>query len=102
MSATWNKEIKMSLQVTLESKESRNISLWTDEGINAAAENCGLGVDKTEELFELYADFKRAHNDCQKLAAINPLLATRYIEQLFETEELLDRKAKKILGNYAH
>lgn len=92
----------MSLQITLESKESRNISLWTDEGINSAAENCGLGVDKTEELFALYDDFKRAHDDCQKLCAINPLMATRYIEQLFETEELIDRKAKKILGNYAH
>jgi hypothetical protein len=59
-------------------------------------------VDKTEELFELYADFKRAHNDCKKLSAINPLMATRYIQQLFETEELLDRKAEKILGKYAY
>lgn len=92
----------MSLQITLESKESRNISLWTDAGINTAAENFGLGEDKTQELFALYADFKRAHNDCHKLTAINPLLTTRYIQQLFETEELLDRKAKKILGNYAH
>jgi hypothetical protein len=92
----------MSLQITLVSKESRKINLWTDAGINAALKNCELTEIESAELNALFNDYKRAHNDCRKLAAINPILTTRYIQQLFETEELLDRKAEKILENYAH
>lgn len=73
----------------------KQIDKLRQEGVQAFVR---IGDNRWEELAELKLDAERAKQDYDRLCAVNPAKKGRYLEQLRDTEWVIERALVQLMG----